>query len=128
LRHLEAALFATPGAAPELFARLRQLAAAAADLGTRLTGDEVRGRLNEPAVPSIAERVGQVVGGLLGTRQPPTRTQRRSLEIARDAFAELTSELRALLEDDLPAFEAELEAAGAPPTPGRALPPRAGDG
>ena len=48
---------------------------------------------------------------------------RTGLEIARGQFAELHAELTELLEVDLPAFEAELEDAGAPWTPGRKLPP-----
>ncbi|MCZ6726997.1 MAG: hypothetical protein O7A98_06525 [Acidobacteria bacterium] len=35
---------------------------------------------------------------------------------------EVTADIKTLLETDLPDFEAELEAAGAPWTPGRKLP------
>ena len=85
-------------------------------------GDRIRGRLNESSVPSILGRVGRVAGGHWDTRQAPTTTQTQSIDIAQDAFDKLSVELSTLLTTDLPALEAELEAAGAPWTPGRRLP------
>jgi len=46
-------------------------------------------------------------------------TARRSLELGRAGFAVLAEELRTLLEGDLARLEQDLEAAGAPWTPGR---------
>ena len=85
-------------------------------------GDRIRGRLNESSVPSILGRIGRVAGGHWDTRQAPTTTQRQSLDVAQDGFEQLSTELSALLETELPGLEAELEAAGAPWTPGRRLP------
>ena len=64
---------------------------------------------------------GQVAGGHWDSRQPPTAVQRRSLEIARAELDEIRSDLAEWVEVELPALEAELDAAGAPPTPGRKL-------
>ena len=91
------------------------------NLRTRLSGDRVRAELNETSVPSISNRVGRVVNGHWNTRQTPTATHRRNLEIARDEFDELRRDLSALIETDLSQLEADLEAAGAPWTPGRSL-------
>jgi hypothetical protein len=44
--------------------------------------------------------------------------------VAESEFGELSADLLTLLETDLPRLEAELEAAGAPWTPGRKLPRR----
>ena len=52
----------------------------------------------------------------------PTATHRRSLEIARQEFSEIEVGLRQLIDVDLPALEAKMEAAGVPWTPGRPLP------
>jgi hypothetical protein len=52
----------------------------------------------------------------------PTATQRRNLEIARDDFSVLRGELTAFIETDLTRLESDLEAAGAPWTPGRRIP------
>ena len=68
------------------------------------------------------QRVRRVANGHWDTRQAPTATQRASLAVASSEFSGLAGELAALLHTELPAFEAELEAAGAPWTPGRQLP------
>ena len=122
LRHMRAALVETPGAGTELYGGLEEVEAQLEGLATRLQGDRTRRRYNEPSVPSIAGRAGQVAGGHWGTRQAPTQTQRTSLRIAADAFAALSAELTALLDGRLGDLEAALEAAGAPWTPGRRLP------
>ena len=122
LRHMRAALVETPRADPALFARLDELGATLERLRTRLTGDRTRGQLNEATVPSIRSRGGRGVGGHWDTRQTPTATHRRNLQIARDGFGALSQELSAVIEDELARLEADLEAAGAPWTPGRRLP------
>ena len=122
LRHMRAALDETPGAGPELYRSLEDVEARLERLATRLQGDRTRSRYNEPSVPSITGRVGQVAGGHWNTRQAPTETQRASLRIASDAFATLSAELVGLLDGALAELEAALEAAGAPWTPGRRLP------
>ncbi len=121
LDHLRAVLLQAPAADPALFRRIDDLTAALAALQTRLNGDESRRKLSEPATPSIQERVGRVKWGHWQTTQQPTTTQRRSFELAREDYGALRAELAALIEQDLPALEADLEAAGAPWTPGRRL-------
>ena len=122
LRHMRVALDEAPRAGPELYRSLEEVEARLAQLATRLQGDRTRSRYNEPSVPSIAGRVGQVAGGHWNTRQAPTETQRASLRIAADAFAALSAELVDLLDGALAELEAALEAAGAPWTPGRPVP------
>jgi photosystem II stability/assembly factor-like uncharacterized protein len=122
LRHARQALVQTPAAPPALFAQADALEAELAGLRLRLQGDRVRGRRNEPTEPSVLERIGQVAGGHWDSRQPPTETQRRSLAVAREQLSAVRNELATLLNERLAPFETELEAAGAPWTPGRALP------
>jgi hypothetical protein len=50
------------------------------------------------------------------TRQPPTATQRRDVEIAATDLAALTRELDALAKEEIAKLRAALEAAGAPYT------------
>jgi hypothetical protein len=121
LRHMRAALAETPRADPALYGRIDELGRKLDGLQTLLWGDRVRGGLNEPGVPSISDRVGQVVGGHWDTRQPPTATQRRNIEIAQEEFAELSRELAALVQGEMVRLEEALEAAGAPWTPGRRI-------
>ncbi len=122
LRHMRAALIQTPDAGPALFGQLDDLNATLVGLQTRLNGDQVRGSLNESNAPSIRGRVGRVVGGHWDTRQTPTATHRRNLEIARTDFTDFRADLGVVLDTTLPQLEVALEAAGAPWTPGRRLP------
>ena len=123
LQHMRAALTGTPSADPGLFARLDALGETLQGLQIRLFGDRTRQQLNESNVPSIQNRVSRVIRGHWTTRQTPTATQRRNLDIGGSEFETLSRDLRALLDGQLADLEAALEAAGAPWTPGRQLPP-----
>ncbi len=122
LRHMRAALVETPRADAALFTRLGRLEETLDSLRLRLLGDRIRGRWNEPSVPSILGRIGQVAGGHWEARQPPTSTQRNNFELARSGFDAVKEEIRALVETATPELESALESAGAPWTPGRKLP------
>ncbi|GMV08007.1 MAG: hypothetical protein AMXMBFR53_42820 [Gemmatimonadota bacterium] len=119
LRYMREALVRTAGADPALFRRLDQVEEAFDELRTRLQGDRVRGSLNESTNPSIGNRVGNVVGGHWSTRQAPTATQRRNVEIAEGDLGPLEHDLAALVDGPLMELEEALAAAGAPWTPGR---------
>jgi hypothetical protein len=49
----------------------------------------------------------------------PTKTEQESYQIANDEFTQELVKLRKLVDVDLRDLEKALEAAGAPPTPGR---------
>lgn len=117
LEAMEATALETAGLPAERFADLTQLKATLDDLRLRLWGDRIRGRWDEASAPSIARRVGQVAGGHWDTRQEPTATQRRSLEVARQQFAAFSRDLEALLETTLPELRRQLDEAGASWTP-----------
>jgi photosystem II stability/assembly factor-like uncharacterized protein len=119
LRHMRAALLQTPRADPGLYARIDSVGRSLAALELRLFGHPVRQRLSESEAPSINERVGMVIGGHWETRQMPTATMRRDLELTTAALEVLTREVTALLAGDLARLEADLAAVGAPWTPGR---------
>ncbi len=121
--YFERAADAAPGASAELRQRIRGLARDLYAVRERLSGDPVRGALSEPAAPSVMGRLYQVSYGSWSTRSGPTATHRRNLELAETEYAAVTPELRRLLDTEIPAIEQALEAAGAPWTPGRTLPP-----
>ncbi|HBL28973.1 MAG TPA: hypothetical protein DD490_19230 [Acidobacteria bacterium] len=73
----------------------------------RLSGDPARQKLEESETPSIGDRIGAIRSGHWQTRQMPTATQRRNLEIA-------TAGLEALIAGDLAKLEDAFAAAGAP--------------
>jgi photosystem II stability/assembly factor-like uncharacterized protein len=118
LRYMRAALLRTPRADPALFGRMDELGRELDGLSLRLQGDPIRGSLDESSAPSISARVGSVIGGHWSTRQTPTATQRRNIEIAGRDFAVLEGELADLIEARLRRLEEALAAAGAPWTPG----------
>ncbi|MDE2754873.1 MAG: glycosyl hydrolase, partial [Gemmatimonadota bacterium] len=76
----------------------------------------------EFAPPSVMQRVSRIVGAQFRATSAPTTTQQSSYAVASAQLAEMSEALRALVEDDLAAMEAELEAEGVPWTPGRPIP------
>jgi hypothetical protein len=122
LRHMRKALVQTPRAKATLFASMDEIEAELASLRVRLMDDRVRGRLNEPSVPSVLYRVRRVAGSHWDTREAPTVTQQQSYQTAASEYTAVKAELKTLLEAKIPQLEVELEAAGAPWTPGRKLP------
>ncbi len=122
LRYLRAALTQAPRANPALSGRMDAVAQSLAALAVELRGDRARRRLDLSTAPSIQDRVGGVIGGHWETRQTPTATQRSQIELATTQFAAVSRALTQLIDGDLAKIEAELEAAGAPWTPGRRVP------
>jgi phage pi2 protein 07 len=120
LRYMKAAILETPKATPKLFADLNQLEQNLAELQKRLYGDPIKRSLNENATPSIQSRVGEVIYGHWSTRQNPTETHKRNIEIAQTDFNKFKGDLTTYI-NTLEAYETALEAAGAPYTPGRKL-------
>ncbi len=118
IKHMKAALLQTPQVSEELFANLAQLEQELTELRKRLNGDSVRQSLNENTTPSIRSRVGVVAYGHWRTTQKPTTTQQRNIEIAAAEFTQFKKDL-AVYYTALASYEATLDAAGAPYTPGR---------
>ncbi len=117
--HLRKAAWETPALPSAVLDRIDQAEAALKDLAIRFEGDDLLGRHNEPTGPSIVERVQGIIRGHWSSTSSATAAQHRAYEIADRDFRPLVEALRKLVETDLAAIEAELEAAGAPWTPGR---------
>jgi photosystem II stability/assembly factor-like uncharacterized protein len=117
--HLTKAVLDTPEADARLGEDLNSIAARLDELRVALSGDPVLGSRNEPALPSIVARVQRVVRSQWASSSAPTQTNIDAYEIAGAAFETVLRDLRQLVEVDLAHFEAELEKARAPWTPGR---------
>ncbi|HYG65430.1 MAG TPA: glycosyl hydrolase [Thermoanaerobaculia bacterium] len=116
--HLQQAVLETPGADPKLAEQALALERRLEDLNVALTGDDTIGRRNEPTPASISERVDNIVSGWY-TTAAPTGTHQEAYAVAAAEFAPVLAGLRQLVEQDLRQLETQLEAAGAPWTPGR---------
>lgn len=120
LQHMKAALLETPKATTSLFEGLEGLDKKLSGLRARLYGDPIRQRFNEATVPSIQSRVGIVASSHWQTRQNPTETQKMNIEIGQADFKTFKEDLVDYF-NQLESFEAAMEAAGAPYTPGRKI-------
>ncbi len=123
---VEARLKAIRGALRETPAVEKQLGAAADSIEQRnrgilraLRGDTEMQKRNEPVPTSINERVNAILEGERFALTKPTQTHLDDYNIAAAEFAEELSKLHALVEVDLAKLEKDMEAAGAPWTPGR---------
>jgi photosystem II stability/assembly factor-like uncharacterized protein len=84
-----------------------------------LSGDAAARQRNINTPPSINDRVGYVVGAQRMSISRPTQTQIAQYDAAAQDFQTVLGQLRQLIEVDLDKLEKQLEAAGAPWTPGR---------
>lgn len=84
-----------------------------------LSGDTAARQRNMITPPSINDRVGYVVGAQRMSISRPTQTQVNQYNAAAHDFEGVLGQLRQLIEVDLTKLEKQLEAAGAPWTPGR---------
>jgi photosystem II stability/assembly factor-like uncharacterized protein len=113
------ALIDTPSAPEKLLDDAAALEKRKNEIVRALSGDPaLRGRnMNLPA--SINERVGEIVGGQRMSTARPTQTQIDLYAAAAADFEGTLGNLRQLIEVDLARLEKQMEAAGAPWTPGR---------
>jgi hypothetical protein len=84
-----------------------------------LIGDAAARQRNMNTPPSINDRVGYTVGAQRMSISRPTQTQINQYNAAAQDFEAVLVQLRQLIEVDLAKLEKQLEAAGAPWTPGR---------
>ena len=122
IQTIQRALDQNPAAGDALRAEARSLEIRMMDLQETLNGSRTLSSRSEPDMPGIVGRVNGVVFGHWGTLHGPTQTHRQQYQIAAGAFGAVHAGLTQLIETDLPALEARLEAAGVPWTTGRSLP------
>jgi photosystem II stability/assembly factor-like uncharacterized protein len=121
LNVIKRALEETPGANIEkLRETVRGLEPRLDAILLALRGDNVARSHNEPSMTiGISERVGTIAGEMRLSTARPTQTQMDSYKVAAEEFAPVLEKLRALVTVDLANLEKQLEAIGAPHTPGR---------
>ncbi len=118
LPFLEAAVMSLPTLDGEAIAELAAIKARLKDIDEALNGDNLLPKFEGQARMSLKGRTDLIIGSLWSTTAAPTGTYERAYEEARASFGTVLADLRAVHER-VQAFEARLEQAGAPYTPGR---------
>jgi hypothetical protein len=86
-------------------------------LQRRLSGDPIKVQLDMNPTPSVADRIGRIVGENKYSSAEPTGTHQQSLKIAKEELSGIVSDLKNVLEKDLNQLRIKLQKAGAPYTP-----------
>jgi photosystem II stability/assembly factor-like uncharacterized protein len=119
LRAIKRALNETPAADAKLARIAEQLDMQVIEFLRAVRGDTVLAQRNENVPPSINERVQNIMSGERQAIQRPTQTHMNNYAIAAEEFSGELSKLRKIVDFDLRDLEKQMEAAGAPWTPGR---------
>ena len=119
LKQIREALKQTPAVEKQLGASADSLEHRNGEILRALRGDTEIAKQNEPIPSSIGDRVNTIIEGERFSMQRPTQSDIDSYGIAAGEFADQLAKLRALVEVDLAKLEKDMEAAGAPWTPGR---------
>jgi photosystem II stability/assembly factor-like uncharacterized protein len=101
---------------------VRELEVQLMDIQEVFNGDPTRPRRNESALPGLRGRLRTAMFGAMGSREGPTGTHKQQLDIAVELYGEVESDLRKLVEKDIPKLQKKLDKAGAPWTKGRKIP------
>ena len=91
-------------------------------LDTRLNGNPAKNAIGAWNDPSIGDRLFHALIGTFRSTYGPTPLIRSSLDIAKEELQVVRDELQGLIDNDIANFEKELQALGAPWTPGQSLP------
>jgi photosystem II stability/assembly factor-like uncharacterized protein len=113
------ALLETPTAPEKLLDEAVALEKRKNEILRALRGDPALRSRNMNLPATITERVGEIVGGQRMAIQKPTQTHMDQYTAAAAEFEATLNNLRQLIEVDLQRLEKQMEAAGAPWTPGR---------
>jgi photosystem II stability/assembly factor-like uncharacterized protein len=118
IQYVRRALDEIAGPDPKLVAQVNSIDTALRDIDDQINGDPILRRANEPHPPSLLDHVNTAVNGLT-TTSGPTSTHREALTFAQQQVGPLLERLRKLIEVDLASVEKQMNALGAPWTPGR---------
>jgi len=116
---IKRALMDTPAVGDKLLDDAAALDRRTNEILRALRGDTALRARNINLPPAITERVGDIVGAQRTSTARPTQTQMNQYAAAAQEFEQTLAQLRQLIEGDLARLEKQMEAAGAPWTPGR---------
>ncbi|MGA9389884.1 MAG: glycosyl hydrolase [Candidatus Sulfotelmatobacter sp.] len=119
LKLIREALKETPAAEKQLDAPADAIEQKNRLIERALSGDPEMKKRNEPVASSINDRVEAIMEGERFSLAKPTQSHVEDYNVAAAEFAEQLGKLHTLVEVDLLKLEKDMEAAGAPWTPGR---------
>jgi hypothetical protein len=119
LKRIREALNETPAVEKQLGPTADSLEQRDRDILRALRGDIEIAKRNEPISSSIGDRVNTIIEGERFSMAKPTQSDIDSYGIAAGEFADQLTKLHTLVDVDLAKLEKDMEAAGAPWTPGR---------
>ena len=119
LKAIREALHETPAVEKQLGAVADGIEQRDREILRAMRGDIEVAKRNEPVPPSIDQRVIGIMDEERFSLAKPTQTHLDSYNVAAAEFAEQLGKLHTLVEVDLTKLEKDMEAAGAPWTPGR---------
>jgi photosystem II stability/assembly factor-like uncharacterized protein len=119
LKSIRQALRETPAVAKQLEAVADAIEQRNREIQRALSGDKELAKRNEPVTSSINDRVEGIMEGERFALAKPTQSHVNDYNVAAAEFGEQLGKLHTLVEVDLAKLEKDMEAAGAPWTPGR---------
>ncbi|MFW5901151.1 MAG: VPS10 domain-containing protein [bacterium] len=122
VKKLKKALASSQSTPDGLDQELHEIRQTVYDLDVELNGHPAREPVNEPAKPTVRDRLGAAQMGTQMSTYGPTPNHKKTLRIAEEEFAKLRKELSQLKEERIPALQEKLIEAGAPWTPGQEIP------
>ena len=121
LKTLRAALHEVPAAEEKLSPEADAIEKQNNQILRALRGDVALAARSENVAPSINDRVTGILEGERFSLAKPTQTHQDDYAIASQELTTQSSKLKTLIQIDLARLESEMNAAGAPWTPGRVL-------
>ena len=119
LKTIREALRETPSVEKQLGAVADSIEQRNREIQRGLRGDDELQKRNEPVPSSINDRVTDIIEGERFSLARPTQSHVDDYNIASADFAGVLGKLHAVVNTDLTKLEKDMEAAGAPWTPGR---------
>ena len=111
-----------PNGTAELVAKANGLKKRLSDYKIKLSGDEMKNDKWMRTVPGISSRIRGVIFGSMRGTYGITKAAKEQYKIGVEEFEEIQGDLFKLLDEELEAFEDEVDEAGIPWTQGRDLP------
>ncbi len=121
VENIKQAIYSTPGASQELMNKARALGVELEKLDFIMNGLPAKASSEEipPAQVPLRTRLGVITYMHMGSTSAITTTEKQNYEILKEEFLPVLEVLTGIVENDIPAMEAELNKIGAPWTPGR---------